>query len=226
MSPGGNSIVVDSQPVTTAILKAPILSHSGKFLFVAGAGNGLVALEAETGQIAWRAETNGSISSNPQVSPDDLRLYFITEGGVLESRDQQNGALYWQFHCDNMISNCAPNVQAEFSLSPDGMTLYYGDIEGNIRALQLGRPIEPRPPLTDYPTVAPLPTISLSPTTVGYTQPPVRPPAPEPTLAPFQIQKAPASQEFEVSAAGSASLSAYAASVAGVALINTLRLLR
>jgi hypothetical protein len=189
---------------------------------VAGAGNGILALEAETGQIAWQAETNGSISSEPQLSPDDLRLYFVTEGGVLESRDQQDGTLYWTFQCDNVTANCEPNVQAEFSLSPDGMTLYYGDIDGNIRALQLGGPIDPRPPLTDYPTVAPLPTLSVSPTSVGYTQPPVIPPAPEPTLPPFQIQKAPASQEFEASA-GSASLSAHAA--AGFALISMLTLL-
>ncbi|KAI2496541.1 hypothetical protein MHU86_17983 [Fragilaria crotonensis] len=59
-------------------------------------------------------------------------------------------------------------------ISPDGTTLYYGDIVGNVRALQV-EPDWPIFSINGLSIEAPLPTMSESPTVVGYTRPPAAP---------------------------------------------------
>lgn len=129
-----------------------------------------------TESLVWEVTANASIVSEPKVSPDNRRLYSISETGKVECRDVKDGTQYWFFVCNFLTGDrCVPSVLAEFALSPDGTTLYYGDVVGNVRALQVGRPIGLSSPLTDYPSEAPLPTMSESPTVVGYTRPPAAP---------------------------------------------------
>lgn len=136
--------------------------------------------------MVWEARAFSSIISEPKISPDNSRLLSISEIGEVECRGVQDGTPYWVFACNFVTAyNCVPSVRAEFTLSPDGMILYYGDVGGNIRALRIGNPVDGSPPLTEYPSEAPLPTVSNRPTVVGYTQPPIPPDRP-PTIGPFR----------------------------------------
>ena len=139
-----------------------------------------------TGSLVWATTAFASIVSEPKLAPDNRRVYSISETGWVECRDVEDGTQYWKFVCNFLTGErCVPSVLAEFALSPDGTTLYYGDVVGNIRALQVGRPIGISSPLTDYPSEAPLPTMSESPTVVGYTRPPAAPGG-QPTIGPLR----------------------------------------
>jgi hypothetical protein len=164
----------------------------------------MAAINAHSGEKLWQVETDNTFTSEVKLSPDNQRVYMLCAGGIVESRDSRDGSLLWKFDCSNSEGNnipCEGNAQAEFSLSPDGLTLYFGDIDGNLRAISIGSSIEPTPQLTDFPSRAPVtsapttaqPSVSappslwpsatptLSPTFLGETRPPSSAPSVSPT---------------------------------------------
>ena len=66
---------------------------------------------------------------------------------------------------------CQDSVEAEFALSPDGLTLYYGDIFGKIVALSVAEQINP----TDQPTPLPTAIPSLEATPLPTMFPSIKP---------------------------------------------------
>jgi hypothetical protein len=69
---------------------------------------------------------------------------------------QEDGSEVWSINCDNINEEpgtaCADRIEAESSLSPNGLVLYYGDLSGNVKALQLGESTVETPAPTEYPT--------------------------------------------------------------------------
>lgn len=48
--------------------------------------------------------------------------------------------------------SCENDVKGEFSLSPNGLVLYYGDYFGNVKAIRLGASMTPTVAPTAFPT--------------------------------------------------------------------------
>lgn len=165
----GNRLDQDAR----AIPHAPVLSHSQAMVAIASAGNTLVALDSRSGQILWQVSTSFPCANEPKFSPDDQQLYTITQAGTVQGHDSTTGSVLWSFNCTTNVTNipCVSSVQAEFSLSPDGTTLYYSDIQGNVRVLEIAQ--RQGPPLTTYPTQAPvtIPSISSIPSSVPSLKP-------------------------------------------------------
>ena len=118
------------------------------------------------------------IFSNPQVD------------GTVEALFQESGERAWTTNCTALGYNCSgtdAGTRGEFSLAESGAILFYGDVNGNILALQLGTLNAPTLPPTDFPTtgvpstapsVAPsaitdVPSASPSGAPAAPTEPPV-----------------------------------------------------
>eukprot|EP00751_Fragilariopsis_kerguelensis_P022338 CAMPEP_0170898720 /NCGR_PEP_ID=MMETSP0734-20130129/46224_1 /TAXON_ID=186038 /ORGANISM="Fragilariopsis kerguelensis, Strain L26-C5" /LENGTH=797 /DNA_ID=CAMNT_0011291539 /DNA_START=416 /DNA_END=2809 /DNA_ORIENTATION=+ len=134
-----------SYPADVAITTAPVLSLNEKRLFVVTARNETVCLNSRTGERMWSASTRNSspLLAEPKVSPDDKRLYIImSRDGRVVGIDQRNGNLLWGFGCgaELLSSVCEKSsVFADFDTSSDGQYLYYGDADGRIVSLTVGK---------------------------------------------------------------------------------------
>eukprot|EP00592_Proboscia_alata_P002110 CAMPEP_0194376272 /NCGR_PEP_ID=MMETSP0174-20130528/24701_1 /TAXON_ID=216777 /ORGANISM="Proboscia alata, Strain PI-D3" /LENGTH=745 /DNA_ID=CAMNT_0039156857 /DNA_START=463 /DNA_END=2697 /DNA_ORIENTATION=+ len=84
------------------------------------------------------------IRNEARISPDGKRIYTIRHNdGTLTSYDALSGAIQWKFSCRDLESNanslCQSSVEAEFTISDNGIMVYYGDIYGTVTALQVSR---------------------------------------------------------------------------------------
>jgi len=93
-------------------------------------------------------------------------LLFQHLDGRVTAQNALTGRIIWEFSCFDVKMDpfCQDSVSADFALSPDGQTLYYGDIYGKIIALSVARQTESTGSPTKLPTVAPssIPSIYLS----------------------------------------------------------------
>jgi len=121
------------------------LSRDNKFLFLTDNSFYMYCLETMTGKIVWSSDGNREsgyvvqpkLSEIPEESP---MVYTIeTLRGNVRQHNANNGYINWEFNCYNLSREklCGHSVEGEFSLSPDGNILYYGDIFGKITALQV-----------------------------------------------------------------------------------------
>ena len=177
--------VVSETPITNA----GTLSTNEAFLFVTTATTELDCLDVATGNVVWKSNSTSLFTSEPKVSPDDSRVFSLQADGTLQCHAQTNGSAIWSATCTNLnLSPCVNFVEAEFSISSDGLVVYYGDIAGNIKAIQVGTSKEPTAAPTNYPFFA----AETSPPTM-VTNPPVAVTAPPvmTTLAPVATTPAP-----------------------------------
>ena len=129
----------------------------------------LDCLDVATGNVVWKSNSTSLFTSEPKVSPDDSRVFSLQADGTLQCHAQTNGSAIWSATCTNLnLSPCVNFVEAEFSISSDGLVVYYGDIAGNIKAIQVGTSKEPTAAPTNYPFFA----AETSPPTM-VTNPPV-----------------------------------------------------
>lgn len=73
---------------------------------------------------------------------------------------QETGEIIWEITCDDLadgviVTACNATVLASSSLSGNGSVLFYGDLTGNVKALQLGRSLLNTTSPTDFPTGTP-----------------------------------------------------------------------
>lgn len=82
------------------------------------------------------------------------------------AQDARNGDIIWEWSCFDVTRDrfCQDSVEAEFALSPDGRTIYYGDIYGKIVALAVAKPTGSTRAPTALPTVSPSAFSSVVPT--------------------------------------------------------------
>jgi hypothetical protein len=128
------------------------------------------------------------LSAKPVVSHDDLYVYATTTNGVIMALDMESGAEIWRITCVDLqatenisesvsraITSCVDLIDAESSISPNGLVFFYGDKFGNVKALQLGVSTVP----TEAPSLFPTFTITSSPSSF-----PSYAPSQTPTLSP------------------------------------------
>lgn len=155
-----------SQP----LMVAPMLSSDESYAYQVGASTQMYCLETKSGKTVWKSEGafRGAISTEPrlvEMIPDEPKVYVI-EGmnGKVRQHDALTGDIDWSFDCSNLGGvSCNDAVQADFSVSPSGNYLYYGDIFGKIVALEIAsfRPATPEP--TPEPTAVPTKAVIVEP---------------------------------------------------------------
>ena len=75
----------------------PTLSEQG-VLFTGTLDSEMVALDAKTGKVLWRAPAGGWVWSGPALEGETL--YFGDLGGKMSAVNAQNGAVLWQTQPD------------------------------------------------------------------------------------------------------------------------------
>lgn len=108
-----------------------------------------------------------------------LTVAFVRqEDGKVMALSQVDGTIKWSIDCMGIVDGpetaCADVIEAESSISPNGLVFYYGDATGNVKALQLGNSRESTPVPTDFPTGKP---------TEPPTEPPTLAPSPGPSVS-------------------------------------------
>ena len=151
-----------SYPIATPIASSP----DGLRLYVASASTSLYCINAKNGNIHWRAETYDRVFLNGAVmSPDYSSIYSIQHrDGTVEKRSAATGELIWSFNCTSIPGRhfaCQDSVEAEFSLSTAGNTLYYVDIWGQVVSLQVDNSPTNSPSLTPTKWPSSRPSISM-----------------------------------------------------------------
>jgi len=110
-------------------LSAPLV-QDGRVYF-GSSDHHVYALDAITGQEAWRFEADDSIHAAPALS--DGRLFIATWGTTLYALDAATGAKLWDFQGGK---DADTGIFQGFSAAPtvDGDTVYIGSRDGYMRA--------------------------------------------------------------------------------------------
>lgn len=78
--------------------------------------SGVLALDAETGDVRWQFETKGEVMPTPVIYQDTV--YVVTGGHRLYAIDSKTGQLTWYLNLGTVVSMSSPNLN-------DGV-LYFG----------------------------------------------------------------------------------------------------
>jgi outer membrane protein assembly factor BamB len=114
-------------PTGGHIFSTPSLSEGGLVFFGSGDGT-LYALQASSGQVAWRA-TNVVTQAAPVVGPGGL-LYVTTMDGSLVALDTGTGEKRWEY----VPSSYDTDAYGSPTVGTDG-TIYYGALMGRLYAV-------------------------------------------------------------------------------------------
>lgn len=174
----------ESYPIASPIASSP----DGLRLYVASASTLFYCLNGKNGNIIWKAESYDSVFLNGAVlSPDYSSIYSIQHrDGTVEKRSAATGDLMWSFNCTSIPGRhrtCQDSVEAQFSLSNIGNTLYYVDIWGNVVSLLVDD--FPTSPPSFLPTPQPsgIPSISMYPSLSSEPSAASEGPSSAPTLS-------------------------------------------
>jgi hypothetical protein len=180
-----------------ALLTTPAISEDMSLLVVPGSNGELYGVGANDGQVRW-SNNPGSIILAEPIVVDDVVYVIESENGILRQHSVDNGNQFWQLDCNGSDLYCENAVVADFSIAPSGNVLYYGDVSGNIMALQIANFETPAPTglASQSPTMSPTlsPTRTLSPTTL---LPPPTTVQPTPSFETWIGTKAPATTNDE-----------------------------
>lgn len=175
--------------VTQPLLVSPILSSDETLLYQVGASTKVYCIDTQRGDILWNSDgaawgMQGSIMAEPRLverRQDQPKVYVI-EGlkGRVRQHDALTGAIDWAIDCYTVSGiPCHDAVEADFSVSPEGTMLYYGDVFGKIVALEIADFTTPAP--TKLPTQKPVAIVAE----VSKPKPEPQPePTPKPTTPP------------------------------------------
>ncbi|CAJ1950732.1 unnamed protein product [Cylindrotheca closterium] len=154
------------------LLTTPVISDDESMLVLAGTNGELYGLQSKGGKQQW-ANMNGAsaILAQPVIVED--AVYVIeSQNGNVRQHSLWGGNEIWQLGCDSESPLCNEEVEADFGISPNGALLYYGDISGNIVALQIATVDTAAP--TMVPTTLPptrSPSSTAPPTTTAQESP-------------------------------------------------------
>ena len=136
-------------------------------------------MDGITGEVYWIFNDIAPYVASPKVSPNEYYVYVITTNGLVTAHWQASGNLAWSVKCSDFEltsdDGCVDDVAADFTVSENGLVLFYADRLGNIRALQLGQSKVGTLSPTEFPTAAP---------TKSPTGSPSKSPTMEPTITP------------------------------------------
>lgn len=121
------------------IPSTPAISLDGERLFVATSLTSFHGVDSTSGTRIWDFAGSSTFLSEPRVSPDNERVYFVqSSDGQLLSINQQDGTFFWSVSCNDFEEDCSKSVEANFAVSKSGQHIYYSDIFGNVMALEVG----------------------------------------------------------------------------------------
>lgn len=127
------SQIWQSEDLGGAIVGAPALSEEG-LLFVGTFGSEVLALEAQTGRVAWRFQTEGWVWSGPALAGD--RLYVGDLEGNFYALQAATGQLVWRLapeQLDGPISGSPLVLDDTIYFTSESGSLYALDPAGTIR---------------------------------------------------------------------------------------------
>lgn len=114
--------------------------------------------------------------------------------GAVTQHDAETGTTNWRMECASMTINpiCQDSVEADFSISDDGLTVYFGDVYGRINAVRFPPPQTEMPSSapSESPSAAPSESPSAAPSTVPSVEPsevPSSTPSSSPSLEPSEL---------------------------------------
>lgn len=93
---------------TPTMNSSPVVVDGVVYATGTGDPGGLLAADAETGAVRWRAETDGYASGAPLVADDTV--FVGTWNGSLHAFDRRDGDERWQVEFDHRIGNAAPTL--------------------------------------------------------------------------------------------------------------------
>lgn len=165
----------------------------------------LYALRTETGDVVWSVSGTAPLSAKPVVSHDDRFVYTTRTDGAVTALDVRSGEEAWTLSCSDIqgptnvttsvsreAATCVDLIEAEASIAPTGLVLFYGDKYGNVKALNLGISTVPTSSPSGIPTylITPSPSEHPSESPSGSTAPTSAPTTTAyPTLTPIDWAK-------------------------------------
>lgn len=79
----------------------------------------------------WKVTTNSTIYAEAKVSPQDDRVYWVEENGMVHASNVTTGKDFWSMKLAN-----AP-VRSSFAQTSDGSTLFFTDVAGDVFAFDV-----------------------------------------------------------------------------------------
>lgn len=125
-------------------------SASPPQLFAGLASQNFVSMDFELNEV-WVNPTVSLVLAEARVSPDNERIYYTQQAGDITSANTADGEINWAVSIGSF-------TMSEFSMSPDGGTLYLGTTQGKIVAWDVGLPPPSEAPSevpSDVPSAAP-----------------------------------------------------------------------
>jgi len=104
---------------------SPIVSE-GK-VFVGGTGNVFIAINAKTGKILWKFQTEGSVDSKPAY--DDGIVFFGASDGLFYALDSNTGNVIWKYKLSSEILSTPLIYKGKIYFITQNNTLYALDKE-------------------------------------------------------------------------------------------------
>lgn len=149
-----------------ALLSTPVITDES-ILVVPGTNGELYGLVAKDGKEVWTNFNGASAILADPIIVQDVLYVIESQNGIVRQHSAADGTELWQIDCFSDNIACDKAVEADFAISPNGIFLYYGDVAGNIVALQIGTVDTPSP--TMVPTTLGTPPPILAPTSAPNT---------------------------------------------------------
>jgi outer membrane protein assembly factor BamB len=107
--------------------------HVGKLIILGNMDWNVYAIDADSGQLAWRTRLNGTVTSSP-VAGDGV--VYIGSNGRLGGKSPEDGRLY---ALDSKTGKIVNSFQAKNEINSSvrivGDNLFFGDVSGNVYCL-------------------------------------------------------------------------------------------
>jgi outer membrane protein assembly factor BamB len=169
------------------VMNAPVFSTLENVIFMSAAAPYFYGIDVNTGNILWQFQGEAKFNSRAQVSSDDFLVYTTQVNGRVTAHLLNDGSPFWSITCADIGgSACFDDLAAEFSVSPYGLVLYYGDRFGNVKAIQIAESSVP----TAAPTLFQTAQTSGAPTGEPTPVPTPLAPTPRPTTSPTAMNSA------------------------------------
>jgi hypothetical protein len=134
-------------PVTGTIASVALSSDPlAPQIYAPVAGPQLVSMNSDLTPL-WAFSTTSAVLSQPKVAPDDSRVYFSEENGIIYSLFPDGTGVWFE--------SVGAATQSDIGLSANGATLYYGTNLGDIVAWTVAG-LPPTEAPTSLPTMVPL----------------------------------------------------------------------
>jgi outer membrane protein assembly factor BamB len=114
-----------------AIVNAPVISEDGSVLYAGSLGNEIVAVDADSGDILWRYETEESVWGAPLLH--DGSLYFADSGGNLYAISDDGGTALWQTEYQGAVLGGLTLIDDGFALATEQGVVKAFDFDGSPR---------------------------------------------------------------------------------------------